>query len=567
MGIPLAIGRAPAWASDGGSAALYAGDMLRVLADMPESSVDCVWTDPPYKLSNGGITCVAGRMVSVDKGAWDKSAGLELDHQFNLDWIAACRRALKPTGTIWVSGTLHLYPSVGMALLQNGFRLLNDIVWEKPNPPPNLGRRNFTHSTEVVLWASKARKGDREKHTFNYDAMRRENGDKQMKTVWRIAAPGRDEKRFGKHPTQKPVALIARCIRASTHPGGVVLDPFAGSGSAGVAALREGRRFIGVEADERFIETARLRLEDAALSYPPPPPPRSFPSRRGATLIPADGRLAVDKGVALEKLQALVGRDLRQIADEHRVTVWDNGKMNKGWAGHAVERYLGLPLNSSQNPNLGSWELKVAPLALSANGAFVVKETMAITMLDPQEVLAKPFAQSHLFTKLRKIIAVARTREDAAESRSVCKSVHAFDLEETALYDQVAEDYETIRRVIETQGFDALTGSIGALVQPRTKGAGHGSKSRAFYARKEFVEYIAGLKDSPRSASRFAASDCPMHAGHENAAARRPMDDRMARLARNQSGAGRHKCPYCAYEQGYQQALDDIIASAASRRS
>ena len=274
----------------------------------------------------------------------------------------------------------------------------------------------------------------------------------------------------------------------------------------------------------------------------------------------------MDKGVALEKLQALVGRDLRQIADERGVTVWkDNGKMNKGWAGHAAERYLGLPLNSSQNPNLGSWELKVAPLTLSPGGVFVVKETMAITMLDPQEVLAKPFAESHLFTKLRKIIAVARTREDADESRSICKSVHAFDLEETALYDQVAEDYETIRRVIGTQGFDALTGSIGALVQPRTKGAGHGSKSRAFYARKEFVEYIAGLKASPRSASRFAASDCPMHAGHENAATRRPLDDRMARLARNQSGAGRHKCPYCAYEQGYRQAVDDIMASAAAR--
>ena len=160
----------------------------------------------------------------------------------------------------------------------------------------------------------------------------------------------------------------------------------------------------------------------------------------------------------------------------------------------------------------------------------------------------------------------SRTREDAAESRSICKSVHAFDLEETALYDQVADDYETIRRAIRKSGFSALTGGIGALVQPRTKGAGHGSKSRAFYARKEFVEYIAGLKASPRSASRFASSDCPMHAGHENAAARRLLDERMARLPRNQSGSGRHKCPYCAYDQGYQQAVDDIMASAATRR-
>ena len=287
MGIPRAIGRTPAWASASGAAALYAGDMLRVLGEMPDASVDCVWTDPPYKLSNGGITCVAGRMVSVDKGEWDKSDGLELDHQFNLDWVAACRRVLRPTGTIWVSGTLHLYPSVGMALLQNGFRLLNDIVWEKPNPPPNLGRRTFTHSTEVVLWASRAQKGEPHKYTFNYDAMRRENGGTQMRTVWRVAPPSRDEKRLGKHPTQKPVALIARCIRASTRPGEVVLDPFAGSGSAGVAALREGRRFVGVEAQSEYVEMAQRRLEDAALSYPPPPPPppppRSFPiaARRG----------------------------------------------------------------------------------------------------------------------------------------------------------------------------------------------------------------------------------------------------------------------------------------------
>lgn len=251
--------------------ALYVGDALDVLATIPPETVDCVWTDPPYKLSNGGITCVAGRMVSVDKGEWDRSEGLELDHQFNHDWIAACKRVLKPTGTIWVSGTLHLYPSVGMALLENGFRLLNDIIWEKPNPPPNLGRRTFTHSTEVVLWASKAAKGSRHKYTFNYDQMRRENGNKQMKTVWTFPTPSRDEKRFGKHPTQKPVALIARCLRASTYVGGLVLDPFAGSGSTGVAALQEGRKFIGVEAVAEYADIARKRFDEVLL-YPPPPP-------------------------------------------------------------------------------------------------------------------------------------------------------------------------------------------------------------------------------------------------------------------------------------------------------
>ncbi len=264
----------PLWASPAMDSALYVGDALDVLATISPETVDCVWTDPPYKLSNGGITCVAGRMVSVDKGEWDRSEGLEVDHQFNHDWIAACKRVLKPTGTIWVSGTLHLYPSVGMALLENGFRLLNDIIWEKPNPPPNMGRRTFTHSTEVVLWASKAAKGSRHKYTFNYDLMREENSGKQMKTVWGFRTPGREEKRFGKHPTQKPVALIARCLRASTDSGALVLDPFAGAGSTGVAALEQGRRFIGIEADVQYADIARKRLE--AVLTPPPPPHEKF---------------------------------------------------------------------------------------------------------------------------------------------------------------------------------------------------------------------------------------------------------------------------------------------------
>ena len=259
----------PAWMSSAGDSSLYLGEAIQTLSLIPDESVDCVWTDPPYLLSNGGITCVAGRMVSVNKGDWDKSRGIEADYQFNLAWTAECYRVLKPTGTIWVSGTLHIYPSIGMALLRNGFRLLNDIVWEKPNPPPNLGRRTFTHSTEIVLWASKAPKGSRHKYTFNYDDMRRENGGKQMKTVWRFTAPGRSEKQFGKHPTQKPVALIDRCLRASTNPGDVVLDPFAGSASTGVAAVGIGRRFIGVEVQPEYLEIGARRL--ASLSTNPIP--------------------------------------------------------------------------------------------------------------------------------------------------------------------------------------------------------------------------------------------------------------------------------------------------------
>ena len=258
----------PVWSSRSGDVRLYPGDALEVLSRLPDESVDCIWTDPPYMLSNGGVTCVAGRMVSVNKGSWDESRGIEADHQFNLAWTAACRRVLKPTGAIWVTGTLHVYPSVGMALQQNGFRLLNDIIWEKPNPPPNLGCRTFTHSTEVVLWASKSGKGSRHRYTFNYDEMKQENGGRQMKTVWRMKAPSASEKRFGKHPTQKPLALIDRCLRASTHEGDVVLDPFAGSGSTGVAAAKLRRRFIGIEIDPEFIGISARRLGLSPGSFP-----------------------------------------------------------------------------------------------------------------------------------------------------------------------------------------------------------------------------------------------------------------------------------------------------------
>lgn len=234
------------------------------MATLPEASLDCIWTDPPYNLSNDGITCVAGQMVKVNKGPWDRSQGIELDHAFNQAWLAACYRLLKPTGTIWVTGTLHVYPSVGFAMQQLGFRLLNDIIWEKPSPPPNLGCRCFTHATELILWATKARKG-KDHYTFNYQEMKAENGNKQMKNVWRITSPSKKEKLYGKHPTQKPIALIDRCLRASTNPGDLVFDPFAGSSSTGVAALSLGRRFIGCEADPDYIALSIQRLASLEL--------------------------------------------------------------------------------------------------------------------------------------------------------------------------------------------------------------------------------------------------------------------------------------------------------------
>ncbi len=254
---------APYWESPAGNARLYLGQALPLLNRVPDGSIDCIWTDPPYFLSNDGVTCASGRMVNVNKGEWDRGMGADQIHAFNRAWLSECHRILKPAGTIWVSGTLHIYLSVGMAMNQIGYRILNDIVWEKPAPPPNLGCRCFTHATEIVLWATKARKG-KDRYTFHYAAMKQENGGKQMKNVWRdISPPGKDEKIHGRHPTQKPVALVSRCLRASTDEGDLVLDPFLGSGTTGVAALRLGRRFIGFESEPGYSEMAKRRMMDA----------------------------------------------------------------------------------------------------------------------------------------------------------------------------------------------------------------------------------------------------------------------------------------------------------------
>ncbi len=198
------------------SVRLLKGDCIEILNQAREDSVDMIFADPPYFLSNGGITCHAGKMVSVNKGKWDKSRGVEENHKFTLDWLKACQRVLKPNGTIWVSGTTHIIYSVGFAMQQLEFKILNDITWVKPNPPPDLSCRYFTHSSETIPWAAKIKKS---KHKFNYNLMRRISGNKQMKSVWydikwdesgaqillEIMPPSKEEKVFGKHPTQKPV--------------------------------------------------------------------------------------------------------------------------------------------------------------------------------------------------------------------------------------------------------------------------------------------------------------------------------------------------------------------------
>lgn len=197
---------------------------------------------------------------------------------------------------------------------------------------------------------------------------------------------------------------------------------------------------------------------------------------------------------AINKLKMLEGQDLVSLASQYEVTVWKGDKKNKGWAGHVLERYLGLPINSAQSPNFGSWELKIVPLKRLASGTIAVKETMAITMIDPYNVANTPFEQSHLLSKLKKAVVCARLFESQNEARSLLVRVSSFDLNDTTMYEQIKRDYEETRNCIRTRGFEHLTGAMGVLVQPRTKGAGHGSTSRAFYARTQFVARIIGME-------------------------------------------------------------------------
>jgi len=202
----------------------------------------------------------------------------------------------------------------------------------------------------------------------------------------------------------------------------------------------------------------------------------------------------MDRKEAIARLKELEGEDLVKLARRFGVTIWKGGKLNKGWAGHTIERYLGLQLNSSRAPNFGSWELKVVPLKrLKKSGQIVPKETMAITMIDAVHVTQNPFEKSHLLSKLQKIVVCARMFESREEKSSILFKVASFDLEDAQLYEQIKRDYDQVRSVIITQGFDALTGEMGRLIQPRTKGRGHGSTTRAFYARKELIKEILGL--------------------------------------------------------------------------
>jgi len=244
---------------------LLKGDCIEALHNF-DFRFDVIFADPPYFLSNGGISVQSGKIVCVDKGDWDKGGTPEHIADFNRQWIAACRDHLKENGSIWVSGTYHNIFSVAQVLTELDFKILNVITWAKTNPPPNISCRYFTYSTEFVIWARKSKKVP---HVFNYDVMKHINGDKQMTDVWRLPAIARWEKSCGKHPTQKPLSLLVRILLASTPQQAWVLDPFAGSSSTGIAANLLGHRYLGIDLEDEFLEIGknrRLEIEDPAIA-------------------------------------------------------------------------------------------------------------------------------------------------------------------------------------------------------------------------------------------------------------------------------------------------------------
>ena len=237
---------------------LLHGDTLEILPQF-NHKFDMVFADPPYFLSNNGLSIQSGKIVSVNKGKWDKSEGFDYINDFNRKWLSLVREKMKDDATIWISGTLHNIFSIGQLLTELDFKILNVITWEKTNPPPNFSCRFFTHSTEQIIWA---RKKEKVPHYFNYELMKQLNGDKQMKDVWKLPAIAPWEKSCGKHPTQKPLSVLTRIILASTKPNSWILDPFTGSSTTGIAANLANRRFLGIDNEEDFLNISKNRKKE-----------------------------------------------------------------------------------------------------------------------------------------------------------------------------------------------------------------------------------------------------------------------------------------------------------------
>lgn len=233
------------------------GDCRKILSQF-DFGFDMIFADPPYFLSNGGKSISSGKIVSVDKGEWDKAQNLSEIDIFNEEWLVLCYNKLRPGGTLWVSGTYHNIFSVGHIMQKIGFKILNIITWQKTNPPGNIYDTHFQFSSEHIIWAKK----EGAKHCLNADVIRDMNDGSMLNDVWKLPAVQMWEKKLGKHATQKPLPLLGRIILSSTKPYDWILDPFAGSGTTGIAASLLGRRFCGIEQIDSYCNLAKARREE-----------------------------------------------------------------------------------------------------------------------------------------------------------------------------------------------------------------------------------------------------------------------------------------------------------------
>ena len=238
---------------------LYKGDSFKILKRFDRNQFDMIFLDPPYFLSNGGITVQSGKMVNVNKATWDENMSQTKKLEYFSHMISTAKNLLKDTGTIWISGTFHNIYYVGVALENNGFKIINNITWKKTNPPPNLSCKSFTHSTETILWAKRS---ELKKHTFNYQEMKKINEGKQMKDVWEFPLTKKSEKRNGKFPTQKPLSLLNRIILASTNENDKVLDLYNGSGTTVISCLINNRRYVGIDLEKEYLELTIKRFQE-----------------------------------------------------------------------------------------------------------------------------------------------------------------------------------------------------------------------------------------------------------------------------------------------------------------
>jgi len=237
---------------------LYQADS-RIIFSKFDFKFQMIFADPPYFLSNDGLSVQSGKIVSVNKGKWDKSKGAEFINDFNRKWLKLAREKLKDDGTIWISGTMHNIFSIGQILTELDFKILNIVTWQKSNPPPNFSCRFFTHSTEQIIWARKSKKVP---HYYNYELMKKLNDNKQMKDVWKLPAIAPWEKSCTKHPTQKPLSVLTRIILASTKPNAWILDPFSGSSTTGIAANLLNRRFVGIDTEKEYLDISIARKKE-----------------------------------------------------------------------------------------------------------------------------------------------------------------------------------------------------------------------------------------------------------------------------------------------------------------